>query len=132
MNNWINFVKEYAAENGLSYKEAMKEAKDHYQSGGSVKSNFVRNIIYKDSFDPRKMKGKVKSNNISTNIKIKATQKVSNVEKKEPKESKKPFRKQLQEKGIFLDADIIDDEEHIIDKYYETNALDIYKSFAEL
>ena len=30
MNNWINFVKEYAVENGLSYKEAMKEAIKNY------------------------------------------------------------------------------------------------------
>ena len=61
MNNWINFVKEYAVENGLSYKEAMKEAKDHYQSGGSLKSRFVRNIIYKaDKFNPNKMNKKSK------------------------------------------------------------------------
>ncbi len=56
-NNWIEFVKQYAKDNGISYSEAMKEAKQHYQSGG----NFVSNIIYKpDKFEPSKMKIKSK------------------------------------------------------------------------
>jgi hypothetical protein len=123
-NNWIEFVKQYAEEHNLSYREAMKEAKNHYQSGGSLKSNFVRHIIYKENFNPDLIKGNIKSKNISSNPKIKTNQNKT--------ESKKPFRKKLQEKGIFLDDDLSDDEEHIIDKYYETNVLNIYKSIIDL
>ncbi len=35
-NKWIEFVKQYADENELSYREAMKEAKQHYKTQGKV------------------------------------------------------------------------------------------------
>jgi hypothetical protein len=35
-NKWIEFVKQYAEENGLSYRDAMKEAKQHYKTKGQV------------------------------------------------------------------------------------------------
>jgi hypothetical protein len=35
-NNWIEFVKQYAKHNNLSYSEAMKEAKQHYKIQGKV------------------------------------------------------------------------------------------------
>ena len=57
MNTWINFVKEYQNKNGISYKQAMIEAKEHYKTGGSLKSNWVRYNIYNPTkFNPTKIK----------------------------------------------------------------------------
>lgn len=32
-NNWINFVKDYARRNNMSYKDALRYAKSEYQGG---------------------------------------------------------------------------------------------------
>jgi predicted RNA methylase len=66
MNNWIEFVKQYAEENELSYREAMSKAKIPYRDamtsikvGGSSKSNLIRHIIYKaHKFNPNKINNK--------------------------------------------------------------------------
>ena len=56
MNNWIKFVKEYQQQHNISYKQALKEAKEHYQNGGSVQSQAVSRFIYKKGFNPNKVK----------------------------------------------------------------------------
>jgi len=61
-SEWINHVKQYAQEHNLSYKEALSQASQTYhKQGGSVKSDFIRNIIYTDKFNPKKMKRNNKS-----------------------------------------------------------------------
>jgi predicted RNA methylase len=40
----------------MSYSEALKEARHSYSSGGSIKSDYIRHIIYRaDKFNPSKM-----------------------------------------------------------------------------
>ena len=48
-NNWIQFVKEYAEENGITYKEAMIEAKQHYKTDNQMSGSAQSNYIYKDN-----------------------------------------------------------------------------------
>ncbi len=48
-NNWIEFVKQFAIENNISYKEALKEAKKYYHFGGGLSSS--RPMNRDDNFD---------------------------------------------------------------------------------
>ena len=79
MSEWINHVKEYQRKHGLTYKEALQQASQSY-SGGSLKSNYIRNIIYKNNFDVSKMK---KPSNYIVK-KFKAPKKEEKIIKKEP------------------------------------------------
>jgi len=55
MNTWIDHVKQVQNKNNISYKEALQLAKQTYQ-GGSLKSNYISHIIYKNNFNPFKIK----------------------------------------------------------------------------
>ena len=48
MNTWIEHVKQVQNKNNISYKEALQLAKHTYQ-GGSLKSNYISHIIYKNN-----------------------------------------------------------------------------------
>jgi|688.fasta_scaffold250961_1 hypothetical protein len=74
INNWIEFVKIYAEEYDLSYKEALKEAKYSYrktQTGGSIKSNYIAKLVASknDKFDIKRVKNP--SQNLLTRYKPK-------------------------------------------------------------
>lgn len=57
MNPWISHVKQYAADNNLSYKDAMKQAKSTYQKvGGSKKSGYVRKMVAMKNLDITKVR----------------------------------------------------------------------------
>jgi hypothetical protein len=43
-NSWIEYVKKYASEHNLSYKEALQQSKNSY-SGGSIKSNYISKLV---------------------------------------------------------------------------------------
>ena len=62
-NLWINYVKKYATDNKLSYKDALKEAKTSYkqQIGGSRNSGYVKRLIKTGEFDLAKIKKPSKS-----------------------------------------------------------------------
>ncbi len=45
VNNWILHVKQYAIENNVSYKEALKQSKDAYQHGGSLSGNDLKRLL---------------------------------------------------------------------------------------
>lgn len=39
MSDWIDFVKQFAQDNGLSYKESLSEASKYYKKGGWMQVN---------------------------------------------------------------------------------------------
>lgn len=57
MSQWIDHVKQYQQQHGVTYKEALQQAKVTY-GGGAEKINYIKNLIYSDNFDPSKIKSK--------------------------------------------------------------------------
>lgn len=61
--NWIDYVKQVQNEKRISYKEALSVASKTYKKGGSIKSNYIKHILYDPTkFNLNKMNGNVLSN----------------------------------------------------------------------
>ena len=96
MSDWINHVKKYQTAHNVTYKEALQQASKTY-SGGSLKSNYIRNIIYKKNFDVNKMRQP--SNHIlkkfksPDNEKVKSARQEKNIKKKQKENILKPYKK---------------------------------------
>jgi hypothetical protein len=55
INYWIDYVKNVQNKNNINYKQALQLAKHSYK-GGSLKSDYIKHIIYKYHFNPFKIK----------------------------------------------------------------------------
>lgn len=83
MNPWISHVKQYAADNNLSYKDAMKQAKTTYQKvGGSKQSGYVRKMVATKNLDITKVRKPSKNlREISKAVQQKKVKKIKVVKK---------------------------------------------------
>jgi len=79
MSNWISHVKNYQSENGISYKDALKQASKTYIKGGSVSSGYVHKMIAMNTFDLNKVKNP--SHYLQTKYKKEKVKKVKKVKK---------------------------------------------------
>jgi hypothetical protein len=54
MNSWIDHIKQYALDHNIKYNEALKDPNAKLTYGGSIKSDYVKRIMYfnKDNFNP--------------------------------------------------------------------------------
>ncbi len=56
-NDWVEHVRQYAREHNMSYREAMKDAKQSYGGNeGGQSAGFVKRLIAEGKFDIKKMK----------------------------------------------------------------------------
>lgn len=90
-NYWIEHVKQYAKENGISYKEALIESKQSY-TGGSIKSNYIAKLIAtkNDKFDIKRIKNP--SNYLQTRYN-KVVEKVVDNEEEEEYDEETEYKK---------------------------------------
>lgn len=53
--DWIEHVKSYQRQHKCTYKDALRLAKSSYQTGGSIKSGYIKRLIAEHKFDLAKI-----------------------------------------------------------------------------